>query len=276
MSYLNKFYTALGSTQYVKFYDPANPSNSYTCNVNPTQMPRKASSVRKYVETTGGTSTIFGGREYPTKEIGLNWNVLDYNEFLLMSAFTGISPVVMVDNNNNGYLGVFCIDQVEQLLVTTKAVRVQASFLVLAPYNGIESPINALTPPTLTATLDANPGYIPNATDIYIWPTVFTPFGESEVGDVLHILSTGANQGYDISFTAPTSLYYKKTRLYWNSTNDPTSATFLSDVQAGFPVVGTTAFIVWTGYIPYNLETPPTYGTAFTGYFAGGLWVQTT
>jgi hypothetical protein len=108
-------WTPLPQRQLVKFYDPANPSTSYTPQNNPEQIILKPNNVRKYVETTNGTSVIMGDREYPPKEIALTWNTLDAADLEGIRPFIYTAPIVYVDNNDQGYLGVLILDDVEQL-----------------------------------------------------------------------------------------------------------------------------------------------------------------
>jgi hypothetical protein len=275
--YLYYFNTPLQPRQSFTLFDPLNPTNMWAAKLNPAEAPRTPGNVRKYTQTTNGGAVILGDREYPPKEIQLTWNQMDAQEFQKMAAFCNIAPVVLIDNRNNGHLGVLTITNVGQVAdVTMDIFAVKASFLVLAPYNGNGTTLNTLTPPTLTATLSSNAGVMPNPATVYLWPTVFTNTGESAIGEVTEINNTNPNAAYDITFTAPTSTYYRKLRIYWNSTNDSTTATLLTEIQNGFPVDDAPSFTVWSKYIPYNTQNPPLYGSAFTGYWAGSYWVQDT
>lgn len=273
MSYIEQFVSSLQPVQKITLYDPSNPANVWVAKLNPKTITRKPGSVRKYVTTTNGTSVILGDREYPTTEIALTWTQMDAAERNALAAFTSIAPVVFVDNRNNGYLGVLVIDENEQLgNVTMDVWSVKASFLVIAPYHGsgISSNINALTPPTLSASLSETPGYMQSGTTVNIWSTVFTPCGESTVGPMLAITASAANKAYNVTFTAPASSYYRRTRLYWSTGVDYTQSTFLTDIESGFDA----SFLVQTGYVEYNTISPPLFGTAFTGFWTGGMWTE--
>lgn len=273
MATSNIFPTPLPTRKGVTFYDPANTGNTYTSKLNPIQIKRKPESVRKYTRTTNGTSVITGSREYPPSEIKLVWNQMDKTDYEGIRPFTGINPIVFVDNNDNGYLGVLVIDSVEQLANKSGWVyAVEASFLVVAPYNGSSSTINTLAVPTLSVAY-GTPGYIPANTTMYAWATVITPWGESTPGSALTIApGATANQYASISWTAPTSNYYRKTRLYWNNANSVSSATFLGEVLSGL----TQGFTIYGPYVAYSTLNPPLFGRNFTGYFAGGLWTNDT
>jgi hypothetical protein len=261
-------WTSLGTVQRATFYDPANTSNTYTVQFNYKSMPIKPGSIRKYTMTTNGTSVIVGDREYPPQEIQLVWDQLDKSDFDALRAFTQISPIVFVDNNDNGWLGVLVIDNAAQVSGLTKNVwAIQASFLVIAPYQGRTRSINVLTAPTLTTTLNAG-GYIPNGTTLYFWSTIWTPWGESTVSSVTSVTTAFANQFISLGWSAPTSPYFKKLRIYWNTTNNPTTATMLTEIQAGFSA----SFSVYGPYVPYSTITPPIYNTAFSGFWSGGIW----
>ncbi len=265
----NQTWTSLGVRQLANFYDPANPANTYTVQFNYKAMPITPGNVRKYTQTVNGTSVIIGDREYPPVEIKLVWDQMDKADLDILRQFTIISPIVFVDNNDNGYLGVLVINTAQQVGGMTKNVwGVDASFLVIAPYQGNTRIINTLTPPTITPTISGSTGYIPNATTIYFWATVFSSWGESLVGTVATALSTGTNQAFSLTWPAPVSPYAKKIRLYWYTANTPSLATMLTEVQAGFPA----SFTEFGPYVAYNSLNPPTYSTAFSGYFAGGLW----
>ena len=269
------FPTPLQARQLVQFYDPANVGNTFTPKLNPVSVQRRPTNVRKYTQTTNSTAVILGDYEYPPKEISITWNQLDDTDFQALRLFTFISPIVFVDNNNQGFLGVLVIDEAEQLInVSLKVWMVKASFLVVSPYNGQSSNINSLANPTLSSAKTSSGGYITGAQTIYVWNTVFTPTGESVPGTALTLtsLSGDANAYWTVSWTAPTSGWYRKTRLYWNSVNNSSSATMLGEVLAGL----TQTWTIYTIYTAYNAINPQLYNQAFTGYWSGGLWVQTT
>lgn len=269
-------WTSLGNKIPVKFWDPANISNAFSPQINPVTISRTPGNVRKYVKTANGTSIISGDREYPPIEIKMTWDELDYADYQSLMLFTAIDPIVFADNNNQGYLGVFVIDKAGQVVGKTKNVwAIEAAFLVLGPYNGQTGSILNLTPPSIAIVQNTAGGYINGGTTAgYLWNTVFTPWGESLVGNATGVALTatsGTNtNSFSVSWAQPSSTYYVKSRLYWNSTNDPTTATLLTEVQAG--QVG--SFTVYTAYAQYSTVNPPTYTTAFTGYWTGSLWTQ--
>lgn len=266
-------WSSLGVKQAVKFWDPSNPANSFSPQINPLTVARTPGTVRKYIKTTNGTSVISGDREYPPLEIQLSWDQIDYQDYLGLAAFTAIDPIVFCDNNNQGYLGVLVIDKAGQVAGKTKNVwAIQAAFLVIGPYNGVTGTINNLAPPTLSVTNHNTGGYITASSTIYLWPTVFTPWGESTVGSMLtYSVPSGTNTNYgNISWTQPGNSYFTKLRLYWSSANNPANATLLTEVQAG----QTGTFNLYSNYVAYSTTTPPTYTTAFTGYWMGALWQQ--
>jgi len=261
--------------QSVKFFDPSNTSNSCSPQLNPTQQILRPNNVRKYTATTNGTAVIVGGREYPPKEISLTWNQMDAADYEAFRLMQFIAPLVYVDNNDQGYLGVLVIDEVQQLAGTPKkAYSVAASFLVIGPYNGQSTIINQLTVPTVSGGSFSTGGYLPASTTLYFFATVFTPFGESLPGPAVPIttVSTSNNSYIQLTWSAPISTWYRKTRLYWTPSNNSTTATFLTDVLAGQP----TTFNVYAPYVGYSTLQPPTFGTAFTGYFSGAKWVQSS
>lgn len=263
-------WTDLQARQLVKFYDPANTSNSFSPKINPVQIIGKPGNVRKYTMTTNGTSVIQGGREYPPKEISLTWNMLDSADYEALRIMQFTNPLVYVDNNDFGYLGVLVIDSFEQVVnVSKKVYKVLASFLVLGPYNGQQTILTQLTPPTLSVNLSQTTGgYISSGTTLYFYSTVTTPWGESTPSPALvYTAGTTTNTNLAVlTFSAPSSTWYRKTRIYWSTTNAPTAATLLTDCLAGQQP----QFTVYTNYVAYSTLNPPTYGTAFTGRFDGG------
>jgi hypothetical protein len=269
------FPTPLQTRQLVTFFDPLNTGNYFIPKLNPIQMIRKPNSVRKYTMTTNSTAVILGDYEYPPKEISITWNQIDDADFQSLREFTFISPITFVDNNDNGYLGVLVIDEAEQLAnVTLKAWSVKASFLVVSPYDGITTTLPKLSNPSLSDTKTTSGGYITGAQTIYVWNTVFTPTGESVPGTALTLTSTSGDTAayFTVTWTAPTSGWYRKTRLYWNSVNTSTTATLLGEVLAGLSQQWT----IYTIYTPYNSINPQLYNQAYTGYWSGGLWTPQT
>lgn len=269
-------WTDLQTKQLVKFFDPAS-SSTFTPQINPTQQVNKPGNSRKYTMTTNTTSVIQGSREYPPKEISLTWNCMDASDFESLRVMQSINPIVYVDNNDVGYLGVLVFDSVEQLPnVSKKVYRVMASFLVLNPYNGQVTILNQLIPPTLSlaGSVQTTGGYIAGSTTLYFWTTVTTPSGESLPSSTFSVATpAGTNTNYfTLQFTAPTSAWYRKTRIYWNSTNSSVTSTLLAECLAGQP----STFKIYTAYLAYSTLGPPTYGTAFTGRWDGGKWTQTT
>lgn len=268
-------WTALGTKQAVSFYDPLNPGTVFNPQLNPLTQAFTPGNVRKYVKTTNGTSIITGDREYPPTEIKLIWSLIDKSDYDNLRYYTSLSPIVFVDNNNNGFLGVLVIDNAGQIAGKTSNVwSCQASFLVLAPYNGISTTITNVTPPTLSVAIQSTPaGFIPSGTTFYVYPTIFTPWGESLVGSTLTVSSGGTNNASAlITYSISATISYEKIRLYWNSTNNAATATFLTDIFPG----GSNQFTIWGPYFQYSPAVPPTYGTAFYGYWDGGIWTQVT
>jgi hypothetical protein len=263
-------WSPLGPRKSVAFFDPLNPGVVFKPQNNPETEIVSPNSVRKYLPTTNGTSVIVGDREYPPKEIALTWTYLDAADLEGLRPYIATSPIVFVDNNDQGYLGVLIFDQVQQLPGKTFLIyTVKASFLVLGPYNGLLTNINSLTPPSMTTAL-ASGGYIPNATTLYFWQTVFTPWGESAVSSASTVTTSSANQRITLSWTAPVNSWYRKSRIYWNTTASASTATLLTEVLAGW----TPSFIAYSNYFAYSTVVPPSYTTAFTGYFGAGKWLQ--
>lgn len=266
-------WTPLGQRQLCTFYDPLNLSNSFTPQFNYQSQDFTPGNVRKYSQTINGTNIISGDREYPPTEIDIVWPQIDIADYNKLKVFTAITPCVFVDNNDNGFLGVLVIDKAGQIPGKTSNVwAVSAKFLVLSPYNGLHTNINAVTPPTLSVFNQSN-GFIgPNVT-MNFWATAFTAWGESQVSPVASITTPNDglnNHSIAIQWVFPSSIYLKKVRLYWNSASMASNSTMLADIQAGF----NPSFFVYGPFVNYNTINPPLFGTAFSGYWAGGQWVQ--
>jgi hypothetical protein len=270
----NISWTPLGTKSAVAFYDPANTSNIWKPMNNPATQQFTPGNVRKYVNTTNGTSVIIGDREYPPMEIKLGWEQIDKKDVDGIRIYCGISPVVYVDSNDQGFLGVLMFDQAGQIAGSSANVwQLQASFLVIAPYNGLLTNINSITPPSLTDVTTTTGGYIPLSTTTNYWATVFTQWGESTPG-AMHAVTTGSGTNTNktvLSFTTPVKNYVK-VRIYWSTGTNFANATFLTDVFTG--ASPNNSFTVYSAYNQYSPANPPLYGTAFTGYFAGGMFEQ--
>lgn len=271
------FPTSLGARQLISFFDPSDSTNIVTPNLNPTVIKRKPNNLRKYTATTNSTSVILGAFEGPVSEISISYPMIDISQLEAIIPFTQLSPVVFVDNNDAGFYGVLVVDSCEQLNNYTRNVwALDMSFLVIGPYNGLTTTLPQLTAPTITATLAGVTGYIPNPATIYLWATVFTnrsADSESVVGSMTTISNTTPNAAYSLSWTPPSSLYFSKLRVYWNSTNNPVTATLLTECYSGFPSDVPNSFTLFNNYVAYNSESPVSYGTAFSGYWAGSIWI---
>lgn len=268
------FTTALQTRQLVSFYDPLNQGSTlFSPKLNPAVITRKPGSVRKYAKTINGTSVLKGQWEYPPTEILLTWNQIDQADYLSLAYFTSLSPVVFVDNNDKGFLGALVFDEADQIAGLSMNVwTVKASFLVIAPYNGNSTSINQLAPPTLTSSVVTPGGYVPASTTLYVWPTVNTPWGESAVGSSIALTAASANTYFNVTWTNPTSTWYRYTSLYWNTANTAATATLL---MQGLPAQSG-SFTIYGAYQNYTTQNPPIYGTAFTGQWRGGSWVQSS
>lgn len=269
-------WTPLPSVQYVTFFDPNNPLTTFTPQLNPVQIPRAVGNVRKYTETVNGGVIILGDKEYPPKEIGLVWNQLDDSDFQKLVKFSYLFPCAFVDNNDNGFIGCLVFDQVQQVPKVTKKIwQVKASFLVTSPYNGLVNAIPQLDPPALTLQIldptntPGNPGYITASTTQYFWATIVSRTGESTVGQILTATSIHNYTAFVLSFTAPVSYYYLKTRIYWSNQTIAANATFLADIWAG----QTATFTAFGPYVNYSNALPPSFSQSFTGYWAGATWI---
>ena len=268
------FPTPLPSRQGYTFFDPANPGVAFSVPNNPVTAKRKPQNVRKYTMTTNGTSVINGDREYPPAEISLTWNQIDYTYFEQLAQWQLINPIVMVDHLDNGYLGVLIIESAEPISGLTRNVwAVTANFLVIAPYNGLISVLNSLAAPTISFALSSTPGYIAPSTTINLWTTVFSPWGESVPSTLTTITNSTTNAAYNCSFIPPASVFYRKTRIYWNTTSTLSNATFFMDILSGFPTDIPNTFTLYGNYAPYCTLNPPSYGTSFQGTWNGGLFI---
>lgn len=267
-------YTSLQPTQYLKWFDPANTSNSYTVQLNPQKLDYMAGAARKATRTTNANQNILGDREGPPKSISMEWGQQPSVDLAGIQPFTEIQPCAFIDNNDNGFLGVFCIDDQQQLNdVSLLGYNVKASFLPTCPYNGETTTLNYIAAPTLSQSSLGTIGYIPASTPVYIWATALSAVGESIPGSVLTIASSGTpNEAYQISWTTPSSQWFRGVNLYWNSTNTLATATLLCSILSG----QSSSFNIYSSYLAYTTVNAPSYGTSFTGYWSGGLWVQTS
>lgn len=266
------FPTNLTPRQAITFKDPAGVVPQYQVLLNPGKMPRSPSNMQKWQGTVNGGALIIGQGELPPKEIAFSWDQVDISDLQGIAAFTSVKPSIFIDNRDNGYLGALVLDAPEQIagkLSDTWAVK--GSFLVISPYDGLTKILNKLAVPALSVSLATSGGYIPASTTIYVWATVTTPSGESlPSGPTVITTGSGGSANYaSLSWTVPTSKYYRKLSLYWNTVNNSSTATWLTDVWAG----QTQTASIFTKYIQYSKKNPPTYTRAYTGQWQGGLWV---
>lgn len=272
------FPSSLGGVQYIRFVDPSGVTPTFVVNLNASSIVRTPGTIKSQRVTTNSTNVIVGGVESAPKKISLAWPQIDYTQVQGIVPFVNIDPCVIILNDDSAYIGSLIVEDAQQLSGYTRNVwSLKLSFLPVGPYNGLTTTLNQLTPPTLSSALSSATGYIANPSDIYVWNSVFTEWGESTVnGTPLHIANSTANAAYTISWTAPSSIHYRKTRLYWAATNTLADATLLAEVLAGFPQDNPSSFTVFTNYVQYSSLKPASYGTAFTGYFAGALFQSTT
>ena len=249
---------------------------THVCVNNPTKLPfTPLTKAQASVPIQPGSNTLVGGVEFAASAIPLEWPEMDLAEYQQISAFFYV-PCVMIDMSDNGYNG-WLIPVAFELEpgVQTKVGKATMKFVVSKPANGLSSVINTLTAPTLSLSQGTG-GSIPNATTLYFAATAWSNWGESTVGPTSSITTTAANSLINISWTAPTSQWYRKLRIYISTSSNLLSGN-TSLVKAEIFSALNQTFIDYCGTNGVtSTASIPSINQAYTGKYAGGLWINLT
>lgn len=216
-----------------------------------------------------------GGSEFAAASVPLEWPEMDEQEYLNLQPYH-LQPCTMIDMDDIGYFGWLVLGGFDYLPgVQTKTGTVKAQFIVSTPANGLVTVVNTLANPligNLTATATTG-GSISNTTLYYVL-SFYSNWGQTLVSPVVSCAVSGSNSAVSLSWTAPTSAYFRKARLWVSSSNSfSPGATSLvkADVYSAWNQV-------WLDYCGVSGVTSqdviPNANTASTGFFSGGRWLN--
>jgi hypothetical protein len=263
----------------------------FTCTTNPTTYTldpgdnnSNSATSTSYPSSNAGTSVpavlgptiISGAMEYAPQAIDLEWAEFSETDYITLATSFNLQLGYMIDMNDRGVYGMLKIVSFDYAIgVAQRVGAFKAFYYVIGPANGLVSTVNVLSRPGTPTPTVSTGGSIPNATTTYYCYTWWTPWGETISSAIFSATTTAANQAVTIPFTFPTSVYFRRARLYAASSSAALAA-------------GSTAYVmadVWTAFSPQwidttgingltNTATIPALNTAATGVWQGGLWIN--
>ena len=248
---------------------------TYILTKNPNKMPMvPLTKAKADVPISPGPNLLNGGSEFAAAAIPMEWAEMDYQEYLNLQSYH-LQPSTMIDMYDNGYYGWLSLGTFDSLPgVATKTGTVKAAFIVSTPANGLNSIINTLATPltgNLTATVTTG-GSIAASITLYYVLTLYSNWGQTTMSPVVSVTTSSVGSAISLSWTAPTSGFFRKGRLWISASNN-----FVAGSSA---LVKADVFSAWTQtWMDYNgtsgvtnTDIIPTSNTAWTGKFAGGIW----
>lgn len=248
---------------------------SYTVSRNPTTynwVP--LTKVQAKPPISPGANMLQGGVEFASATIAMEWAELDFAEYQKLQAYHMV-PSTMIDAADQGFYGWLVLGGFQWIAgAATQTGKAVAAFVVCRPAPGAVTTINSLATPASSPTASGTTGgSIPTGTTLYYAHTFWSNWGESGISPV-RTFTTGTNGALvNLSWTAPTSGYFRKTRIYTASS------------AAGL-VPGATAYVLADVYALWSQTwadvsgltgltsqaTIPLANYAYTGSFAGAAW----
>lgn len=269
------------TTQKMRFISQSG-STTYILSKNTTKLPFVSLTKAKAdVPISPAPNLLNGGSEFAAAAIPLEWTEMDYQEYLNLQQFH-LQPCTMIDMYDHGYFGWLSLGTFDSLAgVATKAGSVKAAFIVSTPANGLSSVINTLAAPingNLSATIATAGGSIAGGTTLYYVLSFYSNWGQTTISPVLTATTaTGSSTNMiTLNWTAPTSARFRKARLWISTSNNFTpgnSSLVKADVfsawsQTWYDYCGTSGVT--------NQDVIPKSNGAYTGDWAGGIWVNGT
>lgn len=273
-----QYWGSPGTSQKMRFVLPS--GSTYVLTKNPYKYGMVAyTKARADVPIAPAANLLNGGSEFAAASIPLEWQEMDEQEYLNLQPYH-LTPCTMIDMDDIGYYGWLVLGGFDYLPgVQTKVGQVKAQFIVSTPANGLNSVINTLAAPlagNLTATATTG-GSLAASTTLYYVLTFYSNWGQTTMSPVVSV-TTGASAGgsVSLSWTAPTSAYFRKARLWVSTSNNfvaGNSALVKADVYSAWNQT-------WTDYCGTSgvtsTDTLPTSNSAWIGYYAGGRFVSAT
>lgn len=248
---------------------------TYTLTKNPYKMPMTSLTKAKAdVPIAPAPNLLNGGSEFAAAAIPLEWEEMDYQEYLNLQQFH-LQPCTMIDMYDNGYFGWLSLGTFDSIAgAATKAGQVKAAFIVSTPANGLKSVINTIAAPVagnLTASVTTG-GSIAASTMLYYVLTLYSNWGQTKMSPVVSVTTSSAGSAVSLSWSGPSSAWFRKARLWVSTSNNfvaGNSALVKADVFSAWNQS-------WTDYCGTsgvtNQDTLPISNTAYLGRFAGGQW----
>lgn len=269
----------------VQFISDDRPSLSITKTQNtlynnPRIYKISAGNVAKLAPAIDGTAKIAGQGEYSPFGLSLQWAELGYNDYQNLAALVPYN-LTFISFRNVGFYGRLLLEGPDSSKpFTADAVACSATFLVLNPSDdGGAATVNRLaTPTTLSVTGDAGGGYIPNGTTTYYFLTFHTKFGETLAQSTSHTNGSSGPYANTIAWSWPSSTYCTYASLYCGTKSNGSDMVLMAEVLRG-STAGWTDLVGYAGVSPPGVglyQQAPSSSNAFTGYWAGGIWVNDT
>jgi hypothetical protein len=264
------------NAQKFKFIADAGPV--FTVQTNPStysKMPNNQQEVQFPAQL--GPAFFNGAIEMAPTSIPLEWVEMSSSDYDALSSNFHLQPCTMIDMEDQGFYGFLKLGGFDYQVGSAQKVGiVKAVFVCIQPANGQTSVINTLgAPAILTGTIGTG-GTISNSTTMYYRRSVFSNWGESLAGPVFTIITTNASASIILPWTAPSSGFYRKSRIYSASTAGALAnglQAVCNDILYGF----SQQWIDTVGIQgTQNQAYIPAVDHSATGFFLGGKWQNKT
>jgi hypothetical protein len=263
------------NTQKMRFISPG--GTTYVLSKNPTKLPMiPLTKAKADVPIAPAPNLLNGGSEFSAAAIPMEWPEMDYQEYLNLQQFH-LQPCTMISPDDNGFYGWLSLGQFDYLPgVQTKVGAVKAAFIVSTPANGLNTVISTLANPVagnLTATQTTG-GSIASGTTLYYVMTFYSNWGQTLMSPVVSATTSASGAAINLAWTAPTSAYFRRARLYISTSNNFVAGN-AAFVKADIYSAWNQTWIDYCGTSGVtSTDTLPLTNTAYTGSWRGGLFVS--
>jgi len=224
-----------------------------------------------------GPTYLSGAIEFPPVGLALEWAEMSEADYITLATNYHLVPCTMIDMEDNGYFGWLRLGAFEFLVGAAQKVgKVTAVFMTSTPAPGLVSTINNIFNPIAPTTSVGTGGSLNAGSTLYYAMTFWTRWGETGISPVATVSTGGtSNAAVTLSWTAPTTLQYRRARIYTASSAAGLAAgqtaTILADVWAAF-----TQSYIDTCNMNGNSNSAiiPSSNTAYLGQFLGARWVS--
>ncbi len=276
MTATTQYWGSVGSSQKMRFTLPGGAT--YILTRNPQKYGLVSFSKAKgETPISPAPNLLNGGSEFASISVPLEWGQMDEQEYLNLQPYH-LQPCTMIDMDDIGYFGWLVLGGFDYALgVQAKVGSVKAQFIISTPANGLSSVVSTLAAPltgNLTATATTG-GSLAASTSLYYVLTLFSIWGQTTMSPVVSVTTAASAGGaVDLAWTAPSSAYFRKARL-WVSTSSNFVAGSSSLVKADVYSAWNQTWTDYCGISGVNSSDiiPATNG-AYTGQFVGGRFVS--